>query len=179
MALEGGPQPKFPENSLSATTNSSSPPEMARRTRCHAQHSNLPPPSADPVQEQGGQQDLNNLYAEEVPEHHPGKEPMVVDADDDANLRELMHRTERLKDMIGAIQTMVNQLNQFLVRVTGQRIQLLPILVRLAQQAPGPHSRGNRGTHEQADESQIELAGRQLHQRRRSHSPTRHRGDVR
>ena len=84
---------------------------MARRTRSHAQHSNLPPPSADPVQEQGGQQDLNNLYAKEVPEHRPGKEPMVVEANDDANLGGLTRRTKRLEDMIGAVQTTVNQLN--------------------------------------------------------------------
>ena len=88
---------------------------MARRTRSHAQHSDLPLASTDPIQEQGKQQDLNNLHAEEVLEHHPGKEPMVVDVDDNANLGELTHHTERLEDVIGAVQMTVNQLNQFLV----------------------------------------------------------------
>ena len=88
---------------------------MARKTRSHAQHSDLPPPSADPVQKPGGQQDLNNLHAEEVQEHRPGKEQMVVEANDGANLRELTCCTERLEDVIGAVQTTVNQLNQFLI----------------------------------------------------------------
>ena len=43
------------------------------------------------------------------------KKSMVVDADDNANLGELTRRTERLEDVIGAVQTTVNQLNQFLV----------------------------------------------------------------
>ena len=76
---------------------------MARRTRSHAQHSDLPPPSAYPVQEQGGQQDLNNLYADEVLEHCPGKETMAVKADDGANLGELTCRTEQLEDVIRVI----------------------------------------------------------------------------
>ena len=63
---------------------------MARRTKSNAWHSDLPAPSADPVQEQGGQQDLNNLHAEEFLEYRPRKEPMVVEADDGANLGELM-----------------------------------------------------------------------------------------
>ena len=77
---------------------------------------------------------------------------MVVGVDDDANLGELTRRTERLKDMIGAVQSTVNQLNQFLVQATGQGIQLLPTLVGPGQQASGPHSRGNKGPQEQADE---------------------------
>ena len=40
---------------------------------------------------------------------------MVVAADDDANLGELMRCTEQLKDVIGVVHTTVNQLNQFLV----------------------------------------------------------------
>ena len=76
---------------------------MARRTRSHIQHSDLPPATVDPVQEQGGQQDLNNLHAEEVPEHRPGKEPMAVTADNDANLGQLTRRTELLEDVIGAV----------------------------------------------------------------------------
>ena len=84
---------------------------MARRTRSHAQHFDAPPAATDPVQEQGGQQDLNNLDTEEVLEHRPGKEPMIVVADEDANLGELTRRIERLEDVIGAIQTTVNQLN--------------------------------------------------------------------
>ena len=95
---------------------------MVRRTRSHAQHSDLPPPSVDPIQEQGGQQDLNNLHVEEAPEHRPRKEPMVIEADDSANLGELTRRTERLVDMIEAVQTTVNQLNQFLIQATGQVI---------------------------------------------------------
>ena len=70
---------------------------MTRRTRSHVQHSDLRPAATDPVQEQGGQQDLNNLHAEEVLEHPAGKEPMVVVTDDDANLGELTCRTERLE----------------------------------------------------------------------------------
>ena len=118
---------------------------MARRTRSHTQQYDLPPPSTDPVQEQGSQQDLNNLHAEEILEHRPGKEPMAVEADDGANLGKLTRRTERLEDVIGAVQTMINQLNQFLVRATGQGILLLPTLVGPAQQAPSPHSGGNKG----------------------------------
>ena len=69
---------------------------------------------------------------------------MVVATNDDANLGELMRRTERLKDVIEAIHTMVNQLNQFLVRATGQGIQLIPTLAGPAQQASGPHLGGNK-----------------------------------
>ena len=53
---------------------------------------------------------------------------MITEANDDTNLLELMRRIERLEDMIGAIHTTVNQLNQFLIQATGQRIQLLPNL---------------------------------------------------
>ena len=151
---------------------------MAKRTRSYAQHSDLPPPSVDPIQEQGGQQDLNNLYAEEVSKHRPGKEPMTVEVDDGANLGELTRCTERLEDVIGAVQTMVIQLNQFLVQATGQGIQLHPTLAKLAQQAPGRLSGGNKGPQEQADESQIELARHQPHQRGRLRSPPRHIGDI-
>ena len=84
---------------------------------------------------------------------------MVVEANDDANLGELTHRTEWLVDVIGAVQSTVNQLNQFLVQATRQGIQLLPTLARPTQQASGPRSGGNKGSQEQADESQIELAG--------------------
>ena len=76
---------------------------MARKTRSHTQHSDLTLAAADPVQEQGGQQDLNNLHAEEVPEHHPGKELITIAANDNANLGELTCRTVRLKDVIGVI----------------------------------------------------------------------------
>ena len=58
---------------------------------------------------------------------------MIIETDDDTNLGELARRTERLEDMIGAIQTMVNQLNQFLIQATGQGIQLLPNLARPPQ----------------------------------------------
>ena len=58
---------------------------------------------------------------------------MVVEADDGANLGELMRHTELLEDVIGAVQTTVNQLNQFLVQATGQGIQLLPTLAGPAQ----------------------------------------------
>ena len=150
---------------------------MTRRTRFPAQHSDLPLASVDLVQEQGGQQDLNNLHAEEVPKHRPRKELMAINVDDNANLEELTRCTERLEDVIGAVQTMVNQLNQSLV--LGQGIQLLPTLVGPTQQAPSPYLGGSRETQEQANESQIELAGCQPHQRRKSHSPPRHRGDVR
>ena len=103
---------------------------------------------------------MNNLQAKGVAEHPSRKEPMVVRDDDNANLGELMRRTERLQDVIGAIQLMFNQLNQFLVQATRHRIQLLPTLVGPAQQAPGLRSRGNKGPQEQADESQTELVGR-------------------
>ena len=104
---------------------------------------------------------------------------MVVEANNDANLGELTHRTEWLVDVIGAVQSTVNQLNQFLVQATRQGIQLLPTLARPTQQASGPRSGGNKGSQKQADESQIELAGCWLHQRGRSPSPPRHRGDIR
>ena len=117
---------------------------MTRRTRSHVQQSDLSPAAPDPVQEQGDQQDLNNLHAEEVPEHRPGKEPMVVATNDDANLEELTHHTKWLEDVIGAVQTIVNQLNQFLLRATRQGIQLLPTMAGPAQQAPGPLPVGNR-----------------------------------
>ena len=84
---------------------------MARKTRSHTQHSDLPPPSPNPVQEQGGQQDLNDHHAEEVLEHRLGKEPMTIEADDGANLGELTSRTEQLEDVIRVVQTTVNQLN--------------------------------------------------------------------
>ena len=58
---------------------------------------------------------MNNLHMEEVPEHRPGKELMAVANDDDAILGELTRRTECLDDVIGAIQTKVNLLNQFFV----------------------------------------------------------------
>ena len=118
---------------------------MARRTRSHTQHSNLPPLSVDPVQEQSGQQDLNDHHAKEVLEHRHGKEPMTIKVNDNANLGALMRRTEWLEDVIGAVQTIVNQLNQFLIQATRQEIQLLPNLVGPPLQAPGPHSRGNKG----------------------------------
>ena len=132
---------------------------MAGRTRSHAQHSDLPPLSSDLVQEQGGQQDLNNLHAEEVLKHHPGKESMAVEADNDANLGELTRHTEQLEDVIRAVQTMINQLNEILIQATGQGIQLLPSLAGPTQQALGLHSGGNKGPQEKTDESQIELAG--------------------
>ena len=91
----------------------------------HAQHSNLPPLSVDPIQEQGCQPDLNEHLAKEASEHRPGKEPMIVEADDGINLWELTRRTERLEDVIGAVQTTINQLNQFLIQATGQGIQLI------------------------------------------------------
>ena len=75
----------------------------------------MPPVAIDPVPEQGSQQDLNNLHAEEVPEHRPGKELMTVAVDNDANLGELTRRTERLEDVIRAVQMTINQLNQFLL----------------------------------------------------------------
>ena len=53
---------------------------------------------------------------------------MAVDADGDANLRKLTRRAKRLEDVIRAIQTSINQLNQFLVRATKQGIQLLSTL---------------------------------------------------
>ena len=40
---------------------------------------------------------------------------MTVEANDGANLGELTRHTGRLEDLIGVVQTMVNQLNQFLV----------------------------------------------------------------
>ena len=80
---------------------------MAGRTRSHAQHSDLPPPPADPTPKQGRQPDLNNHHAKEVPEHRRGKEPMITEADDDTNLGELTRRTKLLKDVIGAIQTTI------------------------------------------------------------------------
>ena len=83
---------------------------------------------------------------------------MVVAADEDANLGQFTRRIEWLEDMIGVVQTMVNQLNEFLVRATGQGIQLLPTLVGPAQQIPCPYPRGNKDQ-EQADESQVKLAG--------------------
>ena len=46
---------------------------------------------------------MNNLRAEEVPEHHPGKEPMADEADGSANLRELTRCTEQLDDVIDAV----------------------------------------------------------------------------
>ena len=94
---------------------------------------------------------------EEVPEHRPGKKPMTVAADNGIDLGELTRRTERMEDVIGAVQTTINQLNQFLIRATGQGIQLIPTLVGPTQQAPSPHLGGNREIQEQADESQIEL----------------------
>ena len=81
--------PKFQAISLPATTCSSSSSEMAKRTRPHAQQSDLPPLFVDPIYEQGGKHDLNNLHAEEVLEYRLGKEPMVINANDSANLGDL------------------------------------------------------------------------------------------
>ena len=81
---------------------------------------------------------MNDHHAEEVSEHYPGKEPMIFEADDGANLGELTHHTELLEDVIEAVQTTVNQLNEFLIQATGQGIQLLPNLVGSPQQAPKP-----------------------------------------
>ena len=145
LALERGPPPKFLEISSPTTTSSSSPPEMARRTRSHAQHFDLPPAAVNPFQEQGGQQDLNSLHAEEVPEHRPGKDSMIVAADDDANLGELTRRTERLKDVIRAIQMTVNQLNQFLLRATGQGINSSQLRQDLLNK-PWPSPWGKQGS---------------------------------
>ena len=99
---------------------------MARKTRFYAQYSNLPPPSTEPIQEQGSQLDLNDYPAEEVLEHRPGKEPMTIKVDDGTNLGELTRRTERLGDVIGAVQRTINQLNQFLIQATGQGIRIIP-----------------------------------------------------
>ena len=82
----------------------------------------------EPIPEQGGQQDMNNLHMEEIPEHRLGKEPMAIVDDGDANLGEPTHRTERLEDVIRAVQMTVNLLNQFFVRATEQGIQLTPTL---------------------------------------------------
>ena len=100
---------------------------------------------------------MNDLHMEELPEHRLGNEPMII-PDNGINLGDLTRRTERVEDMIGAVQTTVNQLNQFLLRATGQGIQLFQTTARPAQQAPGPHLRGNRNL-EQADKSLVELAG--------------------
>ena len=116
--------PRFPEILSLLVISSSLPPEMARRTRSHTQHSDAPPPAAEPVPKQGGQQDVNKLHVEEVPEHRLGKESMTVAADNGIDLGEIMRRIERMEDVIGAIQTTVNQLNQFLLRATRQGIQL-------------------------------------------------------
>ena len=117
---------------------------MTRRTKSYAQHSDAPPLAAEPIPEQGGQQDMNNLHMEEVPEHRPGKELMIVAADNGIDLGELTHRTEQMEDVIGAIQMTVNQLNQFLLRATGQGVQLLQTAAGPAQQTPGPHLEGNK-----------------------------------
>ena len=82
---------------------------MTRRTRSHAQHSDAPPPATEPIPGQGGQQDVNNLHVEEVPEHCPGKEPMTVALDNGFDLGDLMRRTERVEDVIGVVQTMVKE----------------------------------------------------------------------
>ena len=95
---------------------------MARRTRSHTQHSDLPPLSVDPIPEQGSQPDLNDHHAEEALKHCPGKKLMIVEANDGTNLGELKCRTERLENVIGAIQTTINQLNQFIIQATGQGI---------------------------------------------------------
>ena len=145
---------------------------MARKTRYHAQNSDLPPPSIDPIQEQGVQPDLNDHNAEEVLEHRPRKEPMITEADNDTNLGELTRYNERLEDVIGATQTTVNQLNQCLIQATGQGIQLLPNLVGPTQQG------GNKRPHEQADESQTELARWRPHPHERSCFPPWRIGDI-
>ena len=126
---------------------------MTRRTRSQAQHSDLPPPPADPTQEQGRQSDLNDNHAEDVPEHRLGKEPMIIEADNGTNLGDLTCCTEQLEDVIGVVQTTVNQLNQFLIQATRQGIQLLINLAEPHQQAYGLHSGENRWPQKQADES--------------------------
>ena len=78
---------------------------------------------------------------------------MTIKADNGANLGELTRHTELLEDVIAAFQTIVNQLNQFLIQATGQRIQLLPNLVGPPQQVPDHYSGGNKRPYEQADES--------------------------
>ena len=78
---------------------------------------------------------------------------MITEADDDTNLGELTRHTEQLEDVIEAVQTMVNQLNQFLIQAIGQGIQLFSNLAGPPQQALGPHSKGNGGPQEQAEES--------------------------
>ena len=60
---------------------------------------------------------------------------MITEADDNTNLGELKRRTEQLEDVIGAVQMMVNQLNQFLIQATEQGIQLLPNFAGPPQQA--------------------------------------------
>ena len=82
---------------------------MARRTKYQVQHSDLPPSSSDPIQEQGDQPNLNDHHAEEASKHRHGKDPMIVEANDGTNL--LTRCTERLEDVISAVQTTVNQLN--------------------------------------------------------------------
>ena len=47
---------------------------------------------------------------------------MITEVDDKTNLGDLTCRTERLEDVIKAVQTTVNQLNQFLIEAIGQGI---------------------------------------------------------
>ena len=117
-----GARKRAPEILLPATTSSSLPSEMERRTRSHTQHSDLPPPSANPIQEQGNQQDLNSLHTEEV----HGKEPMAI-ADDGANLGELTRHAKLLEEVIGAVQSTINQLNQFLIQATDKEFNSSPL----------------------------------------------------
>ena len=52
---------------------------------------------------------------EELPEHRPGKEPMTFVPDNGIDLGDITRHTERVEDMIGAVQSIVDQLNQFLL----------------------------------------------------------------
>ena len=69
---------------------------------------------------------------------------MITEADDGTNLGELTHCTDQLEDVIGAVQTTVNQLNQFLIQATGQGIQLLPNLAGPLQKAILGEIEGNK-----------------------------------
>ena len=92
---------------------------MTRRTRSHAQHSDALPPTAEPISEQGGHQNMNDLHMGDLPEHRPGKKPMTFVPDNGIDLGDITRRTERVEDMIEAFQSTVNQLNQFLLQATG------------------------------------------------------------
>ena len=142
---------------------------MTRRTKSHAQHSDAPPPTAEPIHEQGSQQDMNDLHMKELPKHRLRKEPMTIVPDNGIDLGDLTRRTEWVEDVIGVVQTTINQLNQFLIRATGQGIQRFQTMAIPAQQTHGPRLGGNRNL-EQADKSLVELTSGRKYQRRKSHS---------